>query len=135
MIFYYKSKKLFTNNNDIFLIDNNKITIIDYDENMLFIPKYVILYNNLELIKSEKEELYSYSKEEYIKLRGCKENNYKIQTLMKENNKIGSLLILNDISKSDISKSIEVNNGQPNKMNRSQSQPYSIFIVSVVLFL
>ena len=106
----FEPKNLFIKNNNIYLIDNNKVSIIYFDKNFLFVTKLIFYYDDIKLLELEKKELTSNSKEEYIKLRGCKENNYNIQPLIKDNKKIGSVLILNEISRNKPNKNYIINN-------------------------
>ena len=97
-----KPKKIFSNDENIFLIDGYTIIVGNLNDKLIFIPKYIFFYVNKKLLESEKSFFNSYSFIKYIKLRKCIENIYENQILKNENNeKIGELIILNDEIQSD----------------------------------
>ena len=89
-------KKLFVNNNDIYLIDGMYIYNIIFNEEFLFIPKYIFLYKSKVILETEKNIIKSYTIQEYIKLYNCSENNFNVQHLIENKENIGDLLILDD---------------------------------------
>ena len=46
----YKPNKIFSKKNNIFLVDNCKLIIGNLNEELIFIPKYILNYNNLLLL-------------------------------------------------------------------------------------
>ena len=61
-----KHKKLFINNNDIYLIDGSNLYLLKYNQDFLFIPKYIFFYKTNTILESEKKILGINSIEDYI---------------------------------------------------------------------
>ena len=90
-----KSKQLFIKEDNLYLIDDNSINIGNINNQLLFIPKYIIFFDNLRTLNEEREKLFKLSINDYIESRKCLENNDNIQTLIQENNEeIGKLIVL-----------------------------------------
>ena len=89
-IFSYENEKTFLFNNlNIIFVSMKK-------EDFLFIPKYIFSYKSDIYMNKEKNDLFSCSNIiEYIKSRGCNENNFNTQQLINKNKeKVGDLINL-----------------------------------------
>ena len=115
-IFSYFKKKLYVKDNRIYFIDLFKI-IIGCLHKDIFIPKYILSYNSSEILDSEKDIVFSYKLEDYIKLRKCYINNNKTQKLISQEMKIGFLISLNN---SNLINEINPLNNSSIKNNNSQ---------------
>ena len=93
-------KELLFRNNNIIYINKPKLIIGNLDNINIFIPKFVFDYNLSDKIEIEKKKILdSKSIEEYIKLRKCVVNNYKLQILKNENDEeIGKLIIVSNMN-------------------------------------
>ena len=115
-IFSYYKKKLYVKDNRIYYIDLLKI-IIGCLHKDIFIPKYILSYNSSEILDSEKDIVFSYKLEDYIKLRKCYINNNKRQNLISQEMKIGLLITFNN---SNLINEINPLNNSSIKNNNSQ---------------
>ena len=96
--FSYENKKTF-------LINNLNIIFVSMKkEDCLFIPKYIFSYKSDCYMNKEKNDLFSCSNIiEYIKSRGCNENNFNTQQLINKNKeKVGDLINLSIRPEKDI---------------------------------
>ena len=93
----------------------------------MFIPHYIISYETLDLLESEKDCISLIKIEDYIKFRNCDINKDEIQNLIYQDKKIGQLIILNNniifIEKSFLSKKIN-----PNKIINIPKKPNKLLI-------
>lgn len=89
-------KELFFKRNNIIYINNLKIIIGNLNNENIYIPKYVFVYDSPDIFSEEKKKIIeSENIKDYIKIRKCDEKDYKIQDLKNEKNEeIGKLLIL-----------------------------------------
>ena len=90
-----KPKKLFINNN-IFLVEEQYIYIGNIDKEILFNIKYIICYNSLQILESEKKLLLNPNIpfEQYLNNRNCQINDSNTQILhSKHNGEIGKIKI------------------------------------------
>ena len=88
-----KQEIIFRNNN-IYLIYPKKILIGNLNTNYIFNSNYIFSYSSPEIFESEKENLFNASIEDYIKSINCELNNYELQTIIKDNKKLGEFLII-----------------------------------------
>ena len=102
----FKSTEIFSQNDDMYIIESNNIYVGNLNDELLFIPKYIFSYNSIDLIGEEKEKLKSNSLEDYIEIN--KLNHLlsdREQQLKNQNNEIiGKLIILNNESIKDKTK-------------------------------
>jgi hypothetical protein len=95
-------KKILMTNNYIFLFHEHGIEIGNISDQSIFIQKYILLYENIEIFEKEKKLLISISINKYLDFRKCIEENYdKIQILKSSTyGNIGKLIVLkNNINK------------------------------------
>ena len=90
-----KKKRIFTENENIYIIYMKHIIIGNLNEKLLFIPNYIISYNNSKILQKGYEYLISNSFERYIKSLNCKLKYTGLQVLKNNNEKIGKFIILN----------------------------------------
>ena len=88
-----KQKILFRNNN-IYLINPKKIIVGNLNTNYAFNSNYIFSYSSPEIFELEKEKLFNASIEEYIKSINCDINKSELQSIMKNNKKLGEFLII-----------------------------------------
>ena len=91
------SYKIKVKNKYIYLIgiNSNSISIGSINDNLLFTPKFLFLYNNFIILEREFHLLFQKTIKEYIRIRNCLETYKDIQTLIEgKNNKIGNMIVL-----------------------------------------
>ena len=100
-VYHFKGKiqkfpiKIKVKNNYIYLIDALSISIGSINNKLVFVPIYLLFYENLIISDAEKDLLFSNTIKDYIRLRKCSEIYNKIQTLIKEKNEqIGNMIVL-----------------------------------------
>jgi hypothetical protein len=87
--------KIKVSNDYIYLIDSLSISIGNLNDDLIFIPICILVYETLIISDAEKDLLLSNSIKDYIRLRKCTEINNKIQSLIKEKNEqIGNMIVL-----------------------------------------
>ena len=106
-----KKKKIFIKNNNIYIMYLKKIIIGILNNELIFIPKYILSYDTPDIFESEKKIILSETIEKYIKSVNCDIDNYNLQELKQYNNKLGQLIIRKD-------KYLE----NPKKLKRSMSK-------------
>ena len=67
-------QKIILMNENIYLIHTKKVIVGNLNQNFIFNPKYLLSFSSAEIFKSEKENLFKNSIEEYIKY-----NNYELK--------------------------------------------------------
>ena len=113
---------LSANGNFIFLKEEKVVTICTIDNKFKVIIKYIITFKSYFIINSEIINLEK-DIEKYIKERGCQLNNYFIQELKKNSEKIGQLNILeNNGSKEKNKKGCIVSKNISNFINKPNSR-------------
>ena len=111
------SYKIKVKNKYIYLIgiNSNSVTIGIINDNLLFTPKFLILYNNFIILEREFNLLFLKPIKEYIRIRNCLETYKNIQTLIEgKNNKIGNMIVL----KVDEFKTKQINDIMRNKLEK-----------------
>ena len=92
-----KRKIIGEKNNNYFLIDNNNILIGEINNKLLFVAKYNINYNSLQIVHQEINLLLKNRIEEYIHNRNCNNYNSNKQILKINNNVvIGELIVFHN---------------------------------------
>ena len=85
----FKSTEIFSQNDDMYIIESNNIYVGNLNDELLFIPKYIFSYNSIDLMGEEKTKLNSCSIEEYMKKNKCKKLfSESEQQLKNQNNEI-----------------------------------------------
>ena len=94
----FQSTEIFYKNDDIYIIESNNIYVGNLNNQLSFSPKYIFLYNSIDLIGEEKTKLKSYSIEDYMKMNKCENSIIDKEQHLKNQNKeiIGKLIILNN---------------------------------------
>ena len=124
--------KIKVKNKYIYLIGNNSnsISIGSINENLLFTPKFLFIYNNFKILKRELNLLFQKTIKEYIRNRNCLETYKDIQTLIEgKNNKIGSMIVL----KVDEFKSKQINDIMKNKLEKDFNKNKEISKYKIIL--
>ena len=101
-----KSKRIFYANNNIYLVYDKKVIIGKLNEQLLFNPKYIIVYDSNEIFESEKKYLLAYTIKKYLYSLKCDLSNSNLQILKVKNNIICKCIVLN------VTKSINKNDNQ-----------------------
>jgi len=105
----------------LYFVYPKKIIIGDMDKNYIFNSKYLFSYSSTEIFESEKENLFNVSIEEYIKSINCDLNNYELQSIMKDNKKLGKFIIIQKDksieNQSNLSKIIDTENNNKDQKN------------------
>jgi len=91
-----KKKKIFTRNENIYIMYLKKIIIGILNNELIFIPKYILSYDSPETFESEQKVLKSDTIEKYIISVNCDIDNYNLQELKQYNKKLGQLIIRKD---------------------------------------
>ena len=127
------SKKLLYKEQKIFNLYNPYLIIGNLNNNNIFIPKYIFVYNSKEIYDSEKKIFLSTLVNEYIAMRKCEENLInKPQILKNDNNEeLGQFIIyLNNIEtsgeKTKILKYCQTQSNMKKKRNISINNTYSL---------
>ena len=95
-----KPNKIFSKDNNIYIIDSRKIIFGNINDELLFIAKYIFSYDSKDILEKEKDEIYSNTIIEYIQKRDCNQNDSNTQKLKTNKyKKIGDFIILNKDSK------------------------------------
>ena len=89
-----KSKNIFFSKNSIYEINEKKVIIGNLNGELLFIPKYIIVYDSIEIFESEKNSLLENAIENYIKEFKCDLNNPYSQILKNNKGNIGKFIVL-----------------------------------------
>ena len=76
-----KPNKVFSKDNNIYIIDSRKIIFGNINDELLFIAKYIFSYDSKDILEKEKDEIYSNTIIEYIQKRDCNQNDSNIQKL------------------------------------------------------
>ena len=89
----FQSTEIFYKNDDIYIIESNNIYVGNLNNQLSFSPKYIFLYNSIDLIGEEKTKLKSYSIEDYMKMNKCDNSIIDQEQHLKNQNKeiIGKL--------------------------------------------
>jgi hypothetical protein len=91
-----KKKKIYAKNNNVYIMYLKKIIIGILNNELIFIPKYILSYDSTEIFESEKKILQSETIENYIKSLNCDIDNFNLQELKQYNKKLGQLMIRKD---------------------------------------
>ena len=92
-----KVKKISYKYDNIYIMYLKKILVGNLNENLLFIPKYIISYNSSQIFDSQKQYIFSCPIDEYINSLNCNIYSSKLQILKDENDiELGKLIILSD---------------------------------------
>ena len=90
--------KIKVKDNYIYLINSKLISISigKINDNLIFIPICLLVYDTLGILKEEKKLLFSNEIKDYLRLRKCSETIENMQTLIKDkkNEEIGNVIIL-----------------------------------------
>ena len=90
--------KIKVKNNYIYLINSKLISISigKIDDNLIYIPICLLVYDTLGILDEEKKLVFSNEIKNYLRLRKCSETNKNMQTLIedKKNEEIGNVIIL-----------------------------------------
>jgi len=91
-----KKKKIYSKNNNIYIMYLKKIIIGILNNELIFIPKYILSYDTPEIFESEKKIIQSETLEKYITSLNCDLDNFNLQDLKQYNKKLGQLIIRKD---------------------------------------
>ena len=119
------SRKIFYSNNNIYLAYSKKISIGKLNEALLFIPKYIIIYDSNKILKSEKNYLLENTIKNYINELKCDINNPNLQILKDKKRNIGQLIVLNEAESRDNSYNINNNKKQDKLIINDSQENYS----------
>ena len=86
--------KILVKDNDIYLMCGNKLKIGHLNKNLSFEEKYIFSYRSEEILESELDSLFESSIENYINSINCNVKKVEPQEIKKNNEKIGTLIIL-----------------------------------------
>ena len=111
-------QKIIIMNDNIYLIYSKKVIVGNLNQNFTFNPKYILFYSSSENFESEKEILFNNSIEEYINSNNCDLNNNELQKILRNNNMIAKLVILE--SDKSIGNQFEPNNEEKMLNNKNE---------------
>ena len=119
-----KSRNIFFMDNRIYIFYDKKVIIEKLNQILLFIPKYILVYNSKEILESEKKYLLKDTIENYINEFECDLNNPNLQILEDNGEKIGKLVVLNQVQSNNRTSNKQKNKSLPkitNSFNNSKS--------------
>ena len=112
-----KSRRIIFMDNSVYILYDKKVIIEKCNEILLFIPKYIIVYNSKELFESEKKYLLKSTIENYINEFNCDLNNPNLQILNDNKGNLGKLVILNEFQSNNKTDNRQKNKSLPKTTN------------------
>ena len=87
--------QLLSKDEDIYIFFKNNIEIGYINEKLIFIPKYYLYFNSINIFKQDKKTILANKNEDYIKFRKCFNYKYEPQSLINQyKQSIGFLIVL-----------------------------------------
>ncbi len=122
----FQNKKLAVKHRELVLFDENNVVMYGSLTGLIFVIKYVILYQSSEILNSEKKLLSSNSFYKYLSNRKAEINSFNKQQLInEENNIIGQLIFISNREDPKNIKNLTNNKSQSNFYKPRENKKYT----------